>query len=60
MAIVALFCMYVSKKDTKEGMTGYGTISGLAFNNDAKVCFKNIYDPPEFNGYCSLIGKVVV
>lgn len=59
LAIIAIFCIMQHKK-IKEGLSGYGTISGLAMNNDAKVCFKNIYDPPDFPGYCSVIGKVVV
>lgn len=53
------YCFY-TKGHLREGMSGYGIMSGLAMNNDAKVCFKNIHDPPSFPGYCSVIGKVVV
>jgi len=42
------------------GGGGYGIISGLAFNNNAKHCFKNFYDPPDSPGYCTTIGTVVV
>ena len=41
-----------------ENMSGYGTISGLYFNNNAKYCFKNPYDPESYQGYCSIIGTV--
>jgi len=47
-------------KYRKENMGGYGTISGLYYNNNAKHCFKNIYDPPDFPGYCETIGTVVI
>ncbi len=60
LAILAVACMIKQSGSVKEGMGGYGIISGLAMNNDAKVCFKNIHDPPDFDGYCSVIGKVVV
>lgn len=60
MAILAVACMIKQSGYIKENMGGYGIISGLAMNNDAKVCFKNIHDPPGFSGYCSVIGKVVV
>lgn len=56
---IALFCI-LSKKNLVEGMSGYGTLSGLAYNSKGLYCFKNIYDPPEFAGYASVIGKVVV
>lgn len=65
MATIAAFCMFVSPK-LKEGMSGYGILSGLAYNSKGLYCFKNIYDPDtnpdgsEFSGYCSVIGKVVV
>jgi hypothetical protein len=63
MIIFAVFCM---KGNIVEGMTGYGTLSGLAYNSKGLYCFKNVYDPdfnPDgtpFSGYCSVIGKVVV
>ena len=60
LAIFAIFCMVKQSKYVKEDLSGYGTISGLAMNNDAKVCFKNIYDPESWPGYCSVIGKVVI
>lgn len=60
MVVIAVFCMIKQTSYLKEGMSGYGIISGLAMNNDAKVCFKNIHDPEWFDGYCSVIGKVVV
>jgi len=44
----------------KEGMGGYGILSGLYFNNNAKRCFKNPYDPEWFEGYCETIGTVVI
>lgn len=59
LVIIAGFCI-LKKNRLREGMGGYGTISGLAYNNSAKTCFKNIYDPPDYPGYCSVIGKVVV
>ena len=65
MATIAIFSVFISPSLT-ENMTGYGTLSGLAFNSKPLYCFKNIYDPPnnadgsEFSGYCSVIGKVVV
>lgn len=46
---------------SREGMGGYGTLSGLYFNNNARRCFKNPYDPPDWDGmYCETIGKVVI
>lgn len=42
------------------GGGGYSVVSGLAFNNNAKHCFKNIYDPPGSPGYCTTIGPVLV
>ena len=59
-AVVAWCILTMKSKNTKENMSGYGSISGLAFNNNAKHCFKNVYDPPWFAGYCETIGKVVV
>ena len=62
---IAAFCLLCSG-GLIEGMTGYGTMSGLAYNSKGLYCFKNIYDPPTnpdgspFDGYCSIIGKVVV
>ncbi len=47
-------------KRKRENMGGYGTISGLYYNNQAKHCFKNIYDDPNFSGYCEVIGRVVI
>lgn len=47
-------------KRNKENMGGYGILSGLYYNNNAKRCFKNPYDPPDFPGYCETIGRVVV
>lgn len=44
----------------KEGMGGYGTLSGLYFNNKAKRCFKNPYDPDWWPGYCTTIGTVII
>lgn len=35
-------------------------VSGLAFNNNAKHCFKNFYDPEGSPGYCTTIGPVLV
>lgn len=65
LVIIAGFCI-LKKNRLREGMGGYGTISGLAYNNGGRVCWKNPYDP-EFNedgtrflGYCGVIGKVVV
>lgn len=43
-----------------EGMGGYGILSGLHFNNNARRCFKNPYDPPGYSGYCETIGTVVI
>ena len=64
LVAIAGFCMFAAPK-LVEGMTGYGTMSGLAYNSKGLYCFKNIYDPPNadgtpFAGYCSVIGKVVV
>lgn len=63
LIIFAIFCM---KGSLVEDMTGYGTLSGLAYNSKGLYCFKNIYDPEynpdgtKFSGYCSVIGKVAV
>ena len=59
LVIIALFCI-LKKGYLREGMGGYGTISGLAYNNAGRVCWKNPYDPEDFPGYCGVIGKVVV
>ena len=43
----------------KENMSGYGTISGLYFNNNGnRYCFHNPYDPPGYM-YCGVSSKVV-
>jgi len=43
-----------------ENMGGYGILSGLYFNNNARRRFKNPYDPDSFNGYEETIGKVII
>jgi len=61
LAVVAVYCVWRKAKNPDpilEHMGGYGTISGLYYNNNAKYCFKNIYDPPDYPGYCSVIGTV--
>jgi hypothetical protein len=58
--VVILFLLALKKNELKEGMGGYGIISGLGFNSKSLYCFKNPHDPPDFPGYCSVIGKVVV
>ena len=64
LAILAVVVVYVvwlrarSPNPILEHMGGYGTLSGLYYNNNAKYCFKNPYDPPDFPGYCSVIGTV--
>ncbi len=66
LLVVAGVCLLRKGGYLRENMSGYGTISGLAMNNGAKYCFKNIYDPEfdengvPFGGYCSVVGKVVV
>lgn len=66
LAIIVGFCLWQKSPkggDLREGMGGYGIISGLGFNNNAKYCWKNPYDTmadPNFPGYCSVIGRVVV
>jgi len=62
LLIVAVFCVWYKTSGSyqKEGLSGFGIASGLNFNNNAKHCFKNIYDPPDYPGYCETIGKVVV
>lgn len=40
-------------------MSGYGTISGMYFNNNGnRYCWHNPYDPPGFM-YCGVGSKVV-
>ena len=66
IALMVILVMLCTKGDIVEGMSGYGTLSGLAYNSKGLYCFKNIYDPSHnpdgtpFGGYCSVIGKVVV
>jgi len=60
IALVIGFCVLMKNGYVKENLSGYGILSGLAANNKSLNCFKNIYDPPEYSGYCSVIGKVVV
>lgn len=59
---LALFGMFVIKyiDKKKEMMGGYGILSGLHFNNNAKRCFKNPYDPDWWPGYCTTVGTVVI
>jgi len=45
-------------KCKRENMGGYGIISGLNYNNKARHCFKNIYEPE--TTYCETIGTVVI
>lgn len=50
----------VSRFYPKEHMNGYGTVSGLYFNNRGNMhCFTNPYDPPG-TVYCGVASKVVV
>jgi len=49
---------FISK--STENMGGYGILSGLHFNNNARRCFKNPYDPEWYEGYCETIGTVVI
>lgn len=62
LAIIAGYCVWMKTKQSPnpllEHMGGYGTISGLYFNNQSTRCFKNIYDPIDYPGYCSIIGTV--
>ena len=60
LCLVVLLACAVKKSGMVEKMTGFGTLSGLAFNNNSLHCFKNIYDPPGASGYCSVIGKVTI
>lgn len=59
LAVVFLGCA-MSKHSLVEPMGGYGIISGLAYNNNAKRCFKNPHDPDDYGGYCTTIGKVTI
>lgn len=58
--VAVLAFLAIQKHQLKEKMGGYGIVSGLGFNSKSLYCFKNPYDPPDFPGYCSVIGKVVV
>lgn len=66
LLVVAGVCLLRKGGYLRENMGGYGTISGLAYNNNARTCWKNPYDPDfdetgkPFYGYCGVIGKVVV
>jgi len=61
--VVAGWCLwhkFRSSDPTLEHMGGYGTLSGLYFNNNGnRYTFKNIYDPISYPGYTTTIGKVV-
>jgi hypothetical protein len=57
LSIIFLFCLW-NKAGCRENMTGYGTISGLAYGNRAQYCWKNMYDG-DGTVYCGTIGKVV-
>jgi hypothetical protein len=58
IAIIVGFILAL-KFTQREKMGGYAITSGLYYNNNAKHCFTNPYDPPGF-GYCTTIGKVVI
>lgn len=59
LGFLFVFCIMKPKR-LKEGMTGgYGTMSGLYFNNNGGRCFKNPYDPDDFGGYCETTGFVI-
>ncbi len=53
LAAVAAICLI----HRKEGMGGYGTLSGLYFNNNGNIyCWENPYEPG-FQ-YCGVSSKV--
>lgn len=59
LAVVLLICIFQKSRCTKrEGMTGYGTISGLAYNNRARYLFSNPDDPDAV--YSTVIGRVTI
>lgn len=60
VVIIAVVIGYLYYRREHYGGGGYSISSGLAFNNNAKHCFKNFYDPPDSPGYCTTIGTVVV
>ena len=55
----AIIISIAGSPNMRENMSGYGSVSGLYFNNNSSHCFKNMYDPPDFEGYCTTIGTVV-
>ena len=58
LVVIVGISFYLYSRD--EHMTGgYGTLSGLYFNNPLKYCFTNPHDPPGTT-YCTTIGKVVI
>ena len=60
-AIVILVPMAIKRLlGSREGLSGYGILSGLNYNNNERHCFKNQYDPEWYDGYCTTIGRVVV
>ena len=60
LAIFVICAWNNSVNDNRENLGGYGILSGLAFNNNARYRFKNIYDPDWFPGYETVIGTVVI
>lgn len=57
---LSLVIMKMISSKKKDHLGGYGILSGLYFNNNARRCFKNMYDPDWWPGYCETIGTVVI
>lgn len=58
LALLVLGILYLLYR-RRENMSGYGTISGMYFNNNGnRYCWHNPYDPPGFM-YCGVGSKVV-
>ena len=59
LVVVIVAAWGIAKVFPREHMSGYGTMSGLYFNNKNNMsCFTNIYDDPPVL-YCGVSSKVV-
>ena len=55
---IILVCMFV-KRDYKEGMQGFGTITSLSMYNSPRHCWKGMYDEDD-GEYCATNGRVIL
>ena len=60
LAMVLVFLIYIKMVcSTKEGISGFGVTSGLAFNNRSRYCDEGI-PGTSYSGGCFTPGRVII